>query len=277
MKLQSKILIVTNSKGQEIFPGKNIALDLNGERIDIKLKDIGSHLEFDMGEIYGNFLLSYYTVNQDGSLQVEGSKVQLFDAATNEPILVKEITKPGIHDDEDIPFEHVQKFVEFFKIAKPEEVFFNLTDAQKQEFISAREAAAAPPAIEEAPEAKENEIAAQKKVNAELKAQIHPNYVQEKKNYISTQGFYAGIGAKEYIKEKYHLFYGPDASYEPCVLIKHGEWWEEIKEENTEIADKTDKTVVIEFSGINETGKITLDIETSDIKIEVAGGTITPQ
>ena len=269
MKLKSKILIITNAKGEEInVKGKAIALDLNGERIDIKFRDIASHLEFDSGEIYGNSLLSYYQVHEDGSLQVEGSKVQLVDEATNEPILVKAIEKPSIHDDEDIPFEHVQKFVEFFKITKPEEVFTNLNDTEKEAFISARAAAPPAPAPAPGPDAAALELEAQTKANADLKASINPSYVQEKAAYIATQGFYAGLpGWKEYIKEKYHLFHGPDPAYEPCVLIKHGEWYEEITEENTEIIDKTDKTVVIEFKSVNQKGKITLDITSGDINI----------
>lgn len=275
MELKTKLLIITNAKGEEINVKKKVvALDLNGERSDIKLKDIFSNLELDSGEIYGNSLLSYYEVNEDGSLQVEGSKIQLVDEATNEPILVKSIKRPGVNDDDDMPFEHVKKFAKFFKIEKPEEVFTNLTEDEKQIFISER-AAKAQPAIDKAAEdataaddAAALELEAQKKANADLKASIDPAYVQEKPAYISTQGFYSGLpGFKEYIKEKYHLFYGPDASYEPCVLIKHGEWWEEVKEDNTEIIDKTDKTVVIDFKGINQKGKLTLDNETGDINI----------
>jgi len=275
MKLKSKIFYIVNPKGEEIsIKGKAVALDLNGQRSDIKLKDIISHLEFDSGEFYGNSLLSYYQVNEDGSLQVEGSKVQLVDEATGEPILIKKIEKPGVHDDGDMPFEHVQKFAEFFKIAKPEEVFTSLSEEEKQTFISER-AAKAQPAIDQAAQdaAAETETAAleleaQKKANAALKASIHPSYVQEQSDYNTTQSFYAGLpGYKEHIKEKYHLFYGPDPAYPPCVLIKHGEWWEELTEENTEIMDKTDKTVVIDFKGINQNGKLTLDNQTGDINI----------
>lgn len=271
MKLNSKILVISNAKGEEInIKRKVIALDLNGERSDIKLKDIFSNLEFDSGEIYGNSLLSYYQVNEDGSLWVEGSKIQMVDEATGEPILVKSIEEPSIYDDENMPFEHVQKFADFFKIAKPEEVFTNLTDAEKQIFISER-AAKTQPVIDQTAAALE--LDTQKKANADLKASIDPLYVQDKPAYIATQGFYSGLpDFKEYTKDKYTLFYGPDPQYPPCVLIKHGEWWEEVTEKNTEILDKTDNIVVIEFKEGDSLKKLTLDLGAGDINITNSDG-----
>lgn len=274
MKLKTKLFLITNSKGQEInVKRKDVALDLNGERMKTKLLDIISKTEFDDGEIYGNSLLSYYQVNEDGSLQVEGSKIQLVDASTNEPILVKQIIRPGIYNDIDMPFDHVQKFVEFFKITKPDEVFDNLSDDEKQVFISERTAKEKSQSIETEAStadkaAAESERLQKEKQNKELKESIDPAYVHENSGITSTRTFYSGIeGFKEFIKDQYHLFYGDNPAYEPCVLIKRGTWWEECREELTEVIQKDDTTVVIEFMDGTEKKKVTLDINAGTINI----------
>lgn len=254
MKLQTQLFLITDSKGKEInVEKKNIILALNGERTT-GLKDIFSGLEFDAGEIYGNSLLSYYNVNEDGSLEVEGSKVQLLDAETDEPILVKRIKRPGVHDDSTISFEDIQKFSDYFKIAKPDEVFSNLSALEKQIFIEARisreeiikNEAAATLAKETADLANqqkadaETERIAKEKAEAELKASIDPAYVQDEKAYQATKAFYATLdGFKQYTQDKYHLFYGDDPNESLCLLIERGATWkEEVSPENIEIISK---------------------------------------
>lgn len=269
MKLRTKLFPITNLKGEEInVDGKPIVLSLNGELMETKLEDVFTDLEFDDGEIYGNSLLSYYKVNEDGSLEVEGSKVQLFDSSSNEPVLVKQIKRPGINADTDIPFEHVKKFAEYFKIAKPEEVFKDLNDSEKQIFVSERDSIKELHTKAIVEKAEEDRISAET-AERELKASIDPIYVQEKKHYLTTQSFYAGMeGFKEYIKDKYHLFYGDDPEQAPCVLIKRGDaWWEECREDDTEIMEKTDSLVIIEFNDGQIHKKLTLDRAAGQIAI----------
>lgn len=267
MKLRSKVIIITDAAGTEInIEEKDTVLALNGQRLDTKLQDVCSELEFDDGEFYGNTLLSYYGIQADGSLQVEGSNIQLLDAATGEQILVKEMKRPSVHDDIEIPFEHVQKFAEYFKISKPDEVFHNLNESEKQVFIdqriSASQASASASAKKQADEA---QAAAQ--AEAELKASIDPALIQEQKDYNATKGFYAGIDFKEYIKGAVHLFYGKDDNNLPCVLIKRGKaWWEECPE--PEVLEETDTTLVISYLDGNSPKRLTLDIVSGEVKIE---------
>jgi len=271
MKLRSKIFIVTDASGNEInAEDKKVVLSLNGERLETTLQDVCSDLEFDDGEIYGNTLLSYYGINPDGSLEVEGSKIQLLDAETGEPILIKEIKRPTVHDDTNIPFEHVQKFVEYFKVAKPDEVFDNLNTEEKQAFIDARISADNTKQAEEASRATQKAQAdaeAAKQAEAALKASIDPTKVNENKDYISIQGFYSGIDFKEYIKDNLHLFYGQDENNMPCILIKRGkDWWEELQE--PVVLDETDTSVELEYLDGEVTKRLTLDIPTGEIVIE---------
>lgn len=266
MKLKSNIFISTDAKGSLInVEGRDIAIALNGEKLPTKLFDIFKHLEFDQGEIYGNCLLSYYTPQEDGSLAVEGSKVQFMDAQTDELILIKGFEKPSIHDDGPISFDNVKEFAAYFKIAKPEEVFKDLSAEEKQVFISEREAAQQPVVDHEKEAA---DLQAKKDAEAALKASIDPQYVHEKESYYTTQNFYTSVNAKEYTQGPYHLFYGTDSGQEPCVLIKRGDaWWEEIKEGNLETMDKTDTSLVVGFKDGESPKRATLQLETGQLTI----------
>lgn len=275
MKLRSKVLIVTNESGNEInLEEKEVVLALNGERLDTKLQDVCSDMEFDDGEVYGNTLLSYYGIQPDGSLQVDGSNIQLIDAATGDKILVKEMKRPSVHDDTEMPFEHLLKFIEYFKIAKPEEVFHNLSKEEKQALADDR-TAAQDKAMKEAEKSRqENESAksqadeaAAAQAEADLKASIHPDLIRDQKDYNAIRSFYSGIDFKEYIKENIHLFYGKDENNPPSVLIKRGKaWWEECQE--PDVLEETDTNLVISYLDGEVSKRLNLDIESGDVTIE---------
>ena len=276
MKLQTQLFLITDSKGISTnVEDRSIVVALNGERLPTRLQDVFTGLEFDDGEIYGNSLLSYYNINEDGSLEVDGSKVQLMDAETDEMINVKRIKRPTVHDDSYISFENIQKFAEYFKIAKPDEVFSHLNATEKQLFISDRltKETAIQNSASQAAEAAVSKAAADlwEKEQAEisLKASIDPNYVQDNKAYISTQSFYAALdGFKEYINDKHHLFYGEDPNQSLCILIKRGaNWWEEIREEKAEIFAKSEKEVIIDFMDGEQEQRLRLDLESGQIEI----------
>lgn len=280
MKLKTKLFLITDSTGEEIdVENKDAILMLNGQKTSSRIPDVFTDTEYDEGEIYGNSLLSYYQVQEDGSLEVEGSKIQ-FALESGEPILVKRILRPDVNDDTIIPFEHVQKFAEFFAIAKPEEVFVNLNEDEKQVFISSRnekvwvakqkadeeENARTEQAKKEKEKSDAEKAKQAKEAEAKLKASINPRFVSEKKDYISEQSFYRGIDFKEYIHPPYHLFYGKSDDEMPKVFIKRGEtWWEETKD--ADIIDENDKTVVIEFTDGHTAKQLTLDIASGEIKI----------
>lgn len=145
MKLQSKDFHITDATGKKInVEEQNIILSLNDKKLETHLNDVFNpeYLEFENGKIYGNSLLSYYQINEDGTLGVEGSKIQLLNAETNEPILIKKITRDSLsNDDEIVSFDLIKKFVEYFNVSKPEDVFENLNIDEKQYFIDERIAA----------------------------------------------------------------------------------------------------------------------------------------
>lgn len=294
MKLKTKLFIITDSADNDINLDEiDVILILNGEKTSSRVQDVFSELEFEDGSIKGNSLLSYYNVNDDGSLSVEGSNIKLLDETINEPILIKSIKRPFIHDDTVIPFEHVQKFAEFFTIAKPDEVFTDLTDEEKQFFITARNARLEED-IKAQRELRSKEIKAaeqeladkQKEAEAlslmseeaakeavlkekELKASINPKFVNIKKDYLANQNFYRSIDFKEYVDGFIHLFYGKSDDENPFVLIKRGaDWWEE--PQDTQIADETDTTIVIEFTDGETLKQINLDITTGETTVRNA-------
>lgn len=310
MKLKSKTFYITDAQGNEInVEDQNIVLALNGKKLEAGLQNVfnPAYLEFNDGEIYGNTLLSYYTVNEDGSLSVEGSQIQFINSDTNESVLVKEIAREGsFNDDEVISFEFVKKFADYFKVEKPDEVFYDLNNDEKQYFIDERiaiaennkqataaalakakadEKEAADKAKAEADRIVKENIKAEaernaaieaenlrlaKKAEENLKASIDPKFVHDKKDYKKEQVFYNEIGFKEYISNPYHLFYAKSDEHEPHLLIRRGEtWWEESFDPI--VIDETDTTVLIQFTDGEALKQINLDTNTGEIKITDAG------
>lgn len=273
MLLKSKLFLIAdlNNNINVNVEGREIAIQHNGQKTETKLSDIISEAEYDDGEIYGNSLLSYYNVMEDGSLEVPGSKIMLIDVATDTPILIKKIKLPFIKSDDNISFEDIKKFTEFFKIEKPEEVFTDLSDEEKQWFISDRQANAASVqtapdnSAEEAAAAAEKEKQLKLQAEADLKATIDPEYVQDYNQYVATKGFYGNIGYSEHVEPPYHVFYGNDPKHAPCVLIKRGEnWWQELKEAEVDI-DRTGDNPIFRFMDGTEQKELVINIATGQL------------
>lgn len=280
MKLRSKNFLITDAQGNDIDPNDHdIIIIRNGELTDIRLHHVFSDMELHENKIYGNSLLSYFNL-QDGKLVVEGSTIEFALVANNERIPITWIKRPAINDDTIISFEEIVKFSELFKVAKPDEVFTDMNHEEKQVFVDQRnersaaqkkadEAAAQAEAerlqaeTEKANAEKEEQAQKAKQAEAELKASIDPKFVHSKKDYLSTQAFYRGIDFKEYIDGPYHLFAGKSEDESPLVLIKRGaDWWEEPTD--TEISDKSDKTITIEFTDGEILKNITLNTDTGE-------------
>lgn len=292
MKLKTKLFLITDSTGEEMdIENRNIGIYLNGEKHPASVAELFNYAEYDEGEIYGNSLLSYYQVTDDGKLSVEGSTIELRDNDTQEQIKFVRIVRPSVNDDGQISFDVVRLFSESFTIAKPDEVFTDLTDEEKQIFISERaiqeattqkQKAAAQKALDDAEterlaaekskadsdkaKADAEKLQQDKEAEAQLKESIDPKLIQEKKDYKATQNFYAGIDFKEYIHPPYHLFYGKSEEDEPSILIKRGEtWWEESAD--AYLNDENDKTATIVFTDGEIQKQLTLNIETGEINI----------
>lgn len=266
MLLKTQLFLITDVNHNNIDIGdRETAIHLNGEKTDTKLTDIISEAEYDDGEFYGNSLLSYYKVMEDGSLEVPGSKIILMDVSTSAPILVKEIKRPFIKSDDNISFEDIKKFAEFFKIEKPEEVFTDLSNEEKQLIISERQANVKVPTTDNSAEEAANEKQLKDQAEADLKATIDPEYVQDYNQYVATKGFYSNIGFTEHIETPYHVFYGNDPKHASCILIKRGDnWWQELKEQEVDI-DRTGDNPIFRFMDGHEQKELVINIATGQL------------
>lgn len=269
MKLRTKLFHITDAKSNDIDPdGLDIILMHNGQPTETRLSDVFTDIELEENEIYGNSLLSYMQL-QDGKLVAEGSTIELAIAGTHERILINAITRPGLNDDTQIPFEHIQKFAEFFTLTKPDEVFIDLTADEKQFFIDGRlKKQDSEKQIKQAYTDAENAKAeqARKKAEADIKAGIDPEYIQEKKDFLSTQSFYRSQDFKEHVDGPYHLFYGQSETETAFLLIKRGaDWWEQ--PEDAVVTDETDKTLSLEFTDGKALKQIVLDIATGQTTV----------
>ena len=155
MKLKTKIFQITDINDQEInIESKPVNVLCNGIKTPFGLPDVFTYSEFDDGEIYGNSLLSCFNV-KEGKLCVQGSEVELRLADTNELIVIKAITRPGMHDDEMVSFDTIKQFAQDFNIQEPDNVFEDMNDDEKQFFIDARNTAKA--SMKQAEQAKSQE------------------------------------------------------------------------------------------------------------------------
>lgn len=299
MELKTQKFLITDSKGEETnVKRKNIAIYLNGKQTPFSLRDLFGYIEFGGGEIYGNSLLSFYKVQEDGSLSVEGSIVQLFNADTNEFILVKEIKRPGMNDDTTISFEEVQKFAHDFSIEKPDEVFPDLNDEEKQVFIAEREKreaettkqkAEAAKALQEAEtarlekekeeqeiKAKEEAKTAAQQADKDLRAKVKPeNIYYDKKYQRDVKDYYKKQGCNEYASGALRVWFGKASEEEPCLFIQRGmqneahglqDWFEQPKQESFE--GETPNELIIEFTDLGTERELVFNKETGNIKVK---------
>lgn len=283
MELKTKKILFTDSQGKEInVKCCKIDIYLNGKKTAFSLLEMFSYIEFDAGEIYGNSLLSFYKVQEDGSLHVAGSTVQLFNANTNEFILVKEIVRPGMHDDDEISFDEVKKFAHDFSIEKPEEVFPDLNDEEKQVFVAerekreaetAKEKAEAAKALQEAETArlekeKEDAATAAEQADKDLRAKVKPeNIYYDKKYQREVKDYYKNKGCTEHVSEPYRVWFGKDSEEEPCLFIQRGkDWKEQPSQESYE--GETPTELIIVFDDLGTERELVFNTETGDIKVK---------
>lgn len=286
MELLTKKLIITDSKGEEVnVKRKNIGIYLNGKKTDFSMRDLFKYTEYDDGEIYGDSLLGYYAATDDGKLSVAGSVVEFRDEDSGEQIKVVKIKRPGLTNDDEITFEEVQKFAHDFSIEKPEEVFPDLNDEEKQVFIAerekreaetAKEKAAAAQALAEAETArvaKEKEdaeketLAAAVKADKDLRESLKPASVYDEKGMRELRTYYKDKKCGENTTPPYHVFHGAQSEEEPCLLIKRGkDWWEQ--PEQTALQGETPDKLIIEFTDLGTQRELAFNTETGSIKLK---------
>jgi hypothetical protein len=274
MKLKTKKISFTDANGNEIdVEGVPVEILLNGEPSGLKLNDVlHGHREYDDGEIYCQTLLSYFDVKEDGKLYFENSYVEL--VTPTGALKVTRISRPSTHDDTRIDFDTLNKFVQQLGITHPDKLFTDLlSDAQKQEFVQAREQrSASAQGVDTA------ETERQTAVNAdeELRAQVdpHTSVLHEEAGIKDLRRYYKENGCKEYTSGAYRLFFG-SPSTEPCLFIQRGtanpayglkEWWEE--PDQTPFEGEEPNELVIEFTDLSARRELVFNKETGDIKIK---------
>lgn len=278
MELLTKKILITDSKGEEInVKRRNIGIYLNGQKTTFSLRDLFKYTEFSDGEIYGDSLLGYYNVTDDGKLFVEGSEIELRED-TGEQIKVVKIKRPGLTNDDEITFEEVQKFAHDFSISKPHEVFSDLNEEEKNVFIAEyeeREAttrkqkADAAKVLEEAETARKEKEKEEAGIQAdkELRAKVKPENLYNEKLMRQLRTMMKEKKCNENIKDKFHVFYGAGSNEEPLLMIKQGKDWWERPEEQEFLVGETDKELVIEFSDLGTQREATFNTETGEIKL----------
>lgn len=280
MILLTKLFLITDASGEDIDVKRmNIGVYLNGKKTEFTLRNLFSKTEFDDGEIYGNSLLGFYNVTDDGKLFVEGSLVELRNEDNAEQIKFVKIKRPGITNDKEISFEDVQKFVQDFGIEKPADVFPDLNDEEKnvliaeqdqREATTRQEKTNAQKAIDEAEAARiekeKEEQAQQAEVEADkaMRAKINPANVYDGERYNETKEYFKNANGKEYISQPYHIFFANEE--DPVLLIKRGkDWYEHPKQEAFE--SETEDEIIIEFEDMKVTKELTFNSATGEIKI----------
>lgn len=276
MKLKTKVIYVTSPEGRHLdLDGVSVDILLNGKKSGKTLADVlAGYREFDRGEIYGQSLLSYYNLQDDGSLFVDGSHLQL---QTEDGTLVKitRIKRPTLNDDCSIPFKTVQQFASDFAIAKPEEVFTDLNDEEKAVFVAEREKEEATTRAQKAQAEKELQdaeaarVAKVKEDDKALRAQMKEGQLHEEESFKELQAYYKGKGCKEYTTDPYTVFFGANSDEEPCLLVKRTTdpairpWYQE--PEQTAYEDDGSK-IVISFDDLGKKKTVELNPETGEIK-----------
>lgn len=267
MKLKTKSFYVADANGNEIdLDGMLVEIYKNANKTGLSLKDllIGHH-EFEEGEIYGQTLLSYFKLEDDGKLYYEGNVVQLM--AEGQPIHITSIERPGMNDDEDINFETIKEFSNAFEINKPEELFADLlSEEEKQVFVSERNAKKEKekPQAEDPAETERKKQQAEAEADVALRASLKPDQVYDDKKYQKVRSVYKDEGSKEYVAAPYHLFFGnPDE--EPNLFIKRGkDWWQ--CPDQTAYEGETETQLIIEYDDLGTQREIIFNTETGEIK-----------
>lgn len=281
MKLRTKLIQVTDLAGRELdLEGIPVEIILNKKAAGKTLDQVlVGYKEFDEGEIYGQTLLGFYNVQDDGSLFVDGSHIQLFNQVTQENIKVTGITRPGLNDDCEVSFEDVKQFIEDFNIEKPDEVFTGISEEEKDVLLAIRqqnEASTRAAKAQADKDLKEAEAALQAKAledaDAALRAKIKSSELHDEKSYKEIQAFYKSKDCKEYVSPPFHVFFGAEADEEPCLLIRRGaasdkapaikDWWQE----PDQTAFEDGPIITFEHDDLGEQKKVVFNSETGVIK-----------
>lgn len=144
MKLEEQIfnIVDESKKPADVSKEPKTNVLFNGKETGLVLSEVFKKItELNKGEICGNSLLQYYKIGEDGLLHdLEGNTIGL--STEKGAIFFKSMEEPvstygAIH----VNFDYVKNFASIFKVTKGEELFKDLTGAEKQIIVQEREAA----------------------------------------------------------------------------------------------------------------------------------------
>jgi len=256
MKLKEKVFGFTTQDGKKAVLSKKEKIIIIINDSEWKIEAVLKKLSVEDGELYAYSLLQYF-IPKEGCLTREGIKVKFLNEK-REPLNITDIKTPYLYDEPvNISVEYIKNFCNATGI-KNYEIFSDLSEQEKEElkkiFTTKKE---------------DERLADEKKKEDELKKSIDTDFVQEWNDYIHYKKEYKNKDAKEYVKDKYRIFYSNDNDIEPLILFQAGEKW--FEETGIEVDSENPETVVLfSFSVIDGRKKITINMETSELIIEDA-------
>ena len=143
MKLEEQIFNIVDSEGKKMDISKDITANVlfNGKETGLALSEIFKKItELNKGEICGNSLVQYYKIGDDGLLHdLEGNTIGL--SCDRGLILLKSMEEPvSTYGAVNVSFDYVKNFASGFNIKKAEELFIDLSQAEKDILVQEREA-----------------------------------------------------------------------------------------------------------------------------------------
>ena len=246
MKLKEKVFGFTTQDGKKAVLSKKEKIIIIINDSEWKIEAVLKKLSVEDGELYAYSLLQYF-IPKEGCLTREGIKVKFLNEK-REPLNITDIKTPYLYDEPvNISVEYIKNFCNATGI-KNYEIFSDLSEQEKEElkkiFTTKKE---------------DERLADEKKKEDELKKSIDTDFVQEWNDYIHYKKEYKNKDAKEYVKDKYRIFYSNDNDIEPLILFQAGEKW--FEETGIEVDSENPETVVLfSFSVIDGRKKITINI-----------------
>ena|SRR3990167_4175204 len=272
MKLKEKLFKFTTQDGKKAVLSKKEKIIIIINDREWKIEAVLKKHSIEDGEFYAYSLLQYF-IPKEGCLTREGIKIKFLNEK-REPLNITDIKIPYLYDEPvNISVEYIKNFCNAMGI-KNYEIFSDLSEQEKEElkkiFTTDEKKDEKKKEDERLADEKKKEdeqLADEKKKEDELKESIGADFVQEWNDYIHRKKEFEREGAKEYVKDKYHIFYSNDT--DPLILFQAGEKW--FEETGIEVDSENPKTAVLfSFSVIDGRKKITINLETAELIIEDA-------
>ena len=250
MKLKEKIFKFTTQDGKPArLSDEKITIIINDNEWEIDA--VFKKHDYEDGFLYGYSLLQYFTPEKGLLTDKEGHTVKFLNEK-KEPLNIVEMKIPGIWDPPiEVSVDYIKDYSNTIGIQHPENLFTDLSKEEKDMLIAESKKKEDKIAKEKEDKEKDDEriadekekdderiadekkkdderIADEKKKDDEQKLKDdlkEDGYLCEWDDYLLYQKEYSKGDAKEYKKDKYHVFYEKDEEEVLLILFKAGNDW----------------------------------------------------